>query len=48
MYRYTVGEQAAFAYLTRISQNSNVKLHDVAARIVTDTVTYRDPVHGGP
>jgi hypothetical protein len=34
MYRYVVGEQAAFAYLTRISQNSNVKLHDVASRIV--------------
>ena len=48
MYRYVVDEQAAFAYLTRISQNSNVKLHDVAARIVADTAsgTYRDPAHG--
>ena len=48
MYRYAVDEQAAFAYLTRISQNSNVKLYDVAARIVADTATgaYRDPAHG--
>ena len=48
MYRYAVDEQAAFAYLTRTSQNSNVKLHDVAARIVADTAsgTYRDPAHG--
>ena len=47
MYRYAVDEKAAFAYLTRISQNSNVKLHDVAARIVADTTTgaYRDPAH---
>lgn len=48
MYRYLVDEQAAFAYLTRVSQNGNIKLHDVAARIVTDTATgsYRDPAHG--
>lgn len=48
MYRYAVDERAAFAYLTRVSQNSNVKLHDVAARIVADTATgtYRDPTHG--
>jgi transcriptional regulator with GAF, ATPase, and Fis domain len=48
MYRYAVDEQAAFAYLARVSQNSNVKLHDVAARIVADTPTgtYRDPNHG--
>jgi AmiR/NasT family two-component response regulator len=43
MYRYAVDEQAAFAYLTRISQHSNVKLHQVAAEIVADT--YRDPAH---
>ena len=48
MYRYAVDEQAAFAYLTRTSQNSNVKLHDVAAQIVAATAagTYRDPHHG--
>ena len=48
MYRYAVDEQAAFAYLNRISQHSNIKLHDVAARIVADTATgtYRDPAHG--
>jgi hypothetical protein len=44
MYRYLVDERAASAYLTRISQNGNVELHDVAARIVADT--YRDPSHG--
>jgi hypothetical protein len=48
MYRYLVDEQAAFAYLNRVSQNSTVKLHEVAARIVADTATgtYRDPAHG--
>jgi len=47
MYRYAVDEQAAFAYLVRISQHSNVKLHGVAARIVADTGsgTYRDSAH---
>jgi len=47
MYRYAVDERAAFGYLARSSQNSNVKLHDVAARIVADTAagTYRDPAH---
>jgi len=48
MYRYAVDERAAFAYLVRTSQNSNVKVHDVAARIVADTASgvYRDPGHG--
>jgi transcriptional regulator with GAF, ATPase, and Fis domain len=47
MYRYAVDEQAAFAYLARTSQNSNVKLHEVAAKIVADTAigTFRDPGH---
>jgi transcriptional regulator with GAF, ATPase, and Fis domain len=47
MYRYAVDERAAFAYLTRTSQNSNVKLHDVAAHIVAATASgsYRDPNH---
>jgi hypothetical protein len=47
MYRYAVDEHVAFAHLSRISQNSNVKLHDIAAKIVADTVTgaYRDPAH---
>ena len=47
MYRCAVDERAAFGYLARISQNSNVKLHDVAARIVADTAsgTYRDAAH---
>ena len=45
MCRYAVDERAAFAYLGRVSQHSNVKLHQVAARIVADTAagTYRDP-----
>jgi transcriptional regulator with GAF, ATPase, and Fis domain len=45
MCRYAVDEHAAFAYLGRVSQHSNVKLHQVAARIVADTAagTYRDP-----
>jgi AmiR/NasT family two-component response regulator len=47
MYRYAVDERAAFAYLSRISQHGNVKLHEVAAKIVADTAygTYRDPAH---
>ncbi len=38
MERYTVGEDAAFAFLTRASQTGNLKLRDVAAQIVTDCV----------
>lgn len=47
MYRYAVDERSAFAYLNRISQNSNTKLHVVAEKIVADTAsgTYRDPTH---
>jgi transcriptional regulator with GAF, ATPase, and Fis domain len=47
MYRFAVDERAAFAYLVRISQHSNVKLHEVATKIVAETAagTYRDPAH---
>ena len=36
MVAYKVDEDRAFAYLTRISNNENVKLRDVAERIVRD------------
>lgn len=34
MHKYLVDEDAAFNYLTRVSQSTNTKLRDVAARIV--------------
>ncbi|GAA1426348.1 hypothetical protein GCM10009616_00650 [Microlunatus lacustris] len=34
MHTYTVSESAAFHYLTRVSQTTNIKLRDVAARMV--------------
>lgn len=37
MGRYELDEDRAFAFLTRISQNSNIKLRDVAARLVETT-----------
>lgn len=36
MQRYRVDERTAFGYLVRISQHSNIKLRDVARRIVDD------------
>jgi len=39
MCRYTVDEQSAFRYLTRVSQHSNVKLRDVAQAIVNEINT---------
>ena len=36
MERYKLPESAAFDYLVRVSQASNVKLHVVAADAVTD------------
>jgi hypothetical protein len=38
MERYGIGEDAAFAFLTRASQSANIKLRDVAAQIVEATV----------
>ena len=35
MERYAIGEEAAFAFLTRASQTANVKLRDIALQIVT-------------
>jgi GAF domain-containing protein len=34
MERFTLGETAAFAYLTRVSQHSNTRLRDVAEELV--------------
>jgi AmiR/NasT family two-component response regulator len=34
MERYAIGEEAAFAFLTRASQTANVKLRDIALQIV--------------
>ncbi len=34
MERFTIGETAAFAYLTRVSQHSNTRLRDVAEELV--------------
>jgi ANTAR domain-containing protein/GAF domain-containing protein len=39
MERYRLDPDRAFAFLVRVSQASNVKLHAVAAGIVADTVT---------
>jgi AmiR/NasT family two-component response regulator len=35
MERYQIDEERAFAFLVRISQDTNVKLRDVAAEFVT-------------
>jgi AmiR/NasT family two-component response regulator len=40
--RYGVTDQQAFQFLTRISQNQNVKLRDVAAHLVQRTVCPED------
>lgn len=45
MERYGVAEDAAFAFLTRASQTANIKLRDVAARIV-GTATGRPDAQG--
>ena len=37
MERYTIDDDRAFAFLVRVSQDSNVKLREVAADIVTET-----------
>jgi hypothetical protein len=39
MERYTIGPDRAFAFLVRISQDSNTKLRAVAEGIVTDIIT---------
>ncbi|MGZ5418781.1 MAG: GAF and ANTAR domain-containing protein [Nocardioides sp.] len=35
MERFTLGEAAAFAYLTRVSQHSNTRLRDIAEELVS-------------
>jgi AmiR/NasT family two-component response regulator len=37
MERYTLNDQRAFAFLTRLSQHQNIKLHRIAEQI-NDTV----------
>ena len=36
MHRHTIDEHAAFRYLVRVSQNSNVRLRDIAQTLVDD------------
>jgi hypothetical protein len=36
MQRYHLSEDQAFRFLTRISQDANVKLHDVAAKVIAE------------
>ncbi|TDU83897.1 GAF domain-containing protein [Kribbella voronezhensis] len=40
MERYRLDDDRAFSFLVRLSQSTNVKLHDVAAGIITDTVNH--------
>ena len=40
--RYDITAEQAFQFLTRVSQDHNVKLRDVAARLVERTVTHED------
>jgi transcriptional regulator with GAF, ATPase, and Fis domain len=40
--RYKIDEQTAFNFLTRLSNHSNTRLRDVAARIVEDALGSRD------
>jgi AmiR/NasT family two-component response regulator len=40
MERHTIDEHAAFRYLTRVSQNSNVRIRDIAQTLV-DELTQR-------
>jgi AmiR/NasT family two-component response regulator len=45
MERYQIDSQRAFAFLTRTSQQSNVKLRDVAAQIVDGHDGRTRPTH---
>jgi ANTAR domain len=44
MERYQIDEDRAFGFLVRVSQDSNVKLRDVAADIVTEASTKARPL----
>ena len=39
MERYHLSEDRAFAFLTRLSQNRNVKLRDLALELIATTTT---------
>jgi GAF domain-containing protein len=41
MERYQLEEQAAFGFLARLSSTSNIKLREIAARVVEDAATAR-------
>jgi GAF domain-containing protein len=43
MGQYDMGEEQAFAYLRRVSQDRNVKLRDVCAHLVADFVASKPP-----
>jgi ANTAR domain/GAF domain len=43
MERYHIDDDRAFAFLVRVSQDSNVKLRDVAADIVSETTRSQQP-----
>lgn len=47
MSQYHLNEGAAFAFLTRASSHSNVKLRDVAAKIVAEANRAAEDGHGG-
>jgi ANTAR domain-containing protein len=40
MERYRLDDDRAFSFLVRLSQSTNVKLHDVAAGIIADTINH--------
>jgi AmiR/NasT family two-component response regulator len=42
MERYGLNEERAFAFLARVSQNRNVKLRDLASRLVAGAQVDRD------
>jgi GAF domain-containing protein len=46
--RYGLSEDQAFKFLTRISQSENIKLRDVAQRIITELARHTWPEAHGP
>jgi AmiR/NasT family two-component response regulator len=41
--RYGITQEQAFQFLTRLSQDHNVKLRDVAAHLVETTMRHQEP-----
>jgi hypothetical protein len=54
MERYKIPEQQAFAFLTRLSQNSNIKVRQIADQLIdavaaeSNNDSIRDPIRGQP